>query len=102
MVGAGVVVGDVFDDLDPRPFFVTPVAGLAAVFAPAVRLPGVLRLVFAAGFFDASRALCCSAFAFSRASYSSFEGIFSVTRFKPEVKESMSSFSLPLAIALLV
>jgi hypothetical protein len=63
----------------------------------AVRLAGAFRVVFAAGFFDASRAICCSAFALSRASYSSFEGILRVTRFKPEVKESISSFSLPLA-----
>ena len=104
MVGAGVVAGDdVFDDFEPRPFFATPVAGLAAVFVAAVRLVCVLRVVFAAGFFEVSSAFCCSAFAFSRASYSCFEGIFRVTRFKPEVRESISSFSLPLAsTALLV
>ena len=44
-----------------------------------------------------------SSFALSRASYSSLDGIFSVTRFRPEVKESISSFSFPLTeVALLL
>jgi hypothetical protein len=47
-------------------------------------------------FFGASAAFCFSAFSFSRASCSSFEGIFNVMRFKPEVSASTPSFSFPL------
>lgn len=100
MVGAGVVAGDdVFGDFDgrPGPRFAVPAAGLAAALLAAVRLVGVLRLVgLVVVFVEASRAFCFCSFSFSRASYSSLEGIFSVTRFNPEVKDSMSSFSFPL------
>ena len=91
MVGAGVVAGDdVFDDFDGRPgaLFVVPAVGLAGAFAAVVRLAGALRaVVLVVAFFEASRA-------FSRASCSSFEGILRVTRFNPEVRASMSLFSL--------
>ena len=106
MVGAGVVAGDDdFDDFDgrPGPLFAVPAAALAAGLVVAVRFAGALRVVvLVVDFFAASRAFCCSAFSRSRASCCSFEGIFSVIRFKPEVNESISSFSLPFTGATLL
>ena len=101
-----MVAGD--DDLEdfdgrPGPLFAVPAAGFAAGLVVAVRFAGALRVVaLAAGFLAPSRAFCCSAFSRSRASCSSLEGIFSVTRFRPEVNESISSFSLPFTGAVLL
>src|SRR5690242_9159093 len=99
MVGAGVVAGDdVLEDFDARPEVRLVVAPLVFVLRPA----GALRfVVLLAGCLAASRAFCFSSFSFSRASYTSLEGIFKVTRFNPEVKESISSFSWALTGAAL-
>jgi hypothetical protein len=71
---------------------------LVAGFVGGARVAGGFRAVI---FFGASAAFNFSAFAFSRASCSSLEGIFNVIRFKPEVRASTSSFSFPLgALAL--
>jgi hypothetical protein len=63
---------------------------------------GLRVAVFAGAFFAASMAFCFSSFSFSRASYSSLDGNFKVIRFSPEVRASISSFSLPFAVAVLL
>lgn len=106
MVGAGVTAGeDVFEDFGWRPgaLFAVLTAGLAAVLVVVARLAGALRAVLlVVAFFAASRAFRFSSFSFSRASYSSLEGIFNVTRFKPEVSASISLFSLSFTVATLL
>ena len=86
-----------FDDFGGRPGPLLVVAGLGIGFTAGARAAGALRVVgFGAALFDAATAaFFFSSFSFSRASYSSLEGIFRVIRFKPEVSASTASFSLP-------
>lgn len=76
--------------------------GFVAGFAVACFAAGALRVVFAAVFFAASAAFSFSSFSLSRASYSSFDGILSVMRFSPDASASKSSFSLLLALFVLL
>lgn len=93
------------DDFGGRPGPLFAVAGFAVVALIVVARGAAgfrVVVVLVAVFLAASAASSFAFFSLSRASYSSFGGSLSVIRLSPEVRESMSSFSLPFEAAGLI